>query len=178
MTALVFDSTALSHFARAGRLAQLEDVAAVDECIAPAQVLDELAKGVIAYPALVSVSTQTWLHPAELDEFDELVAFARYKGELGGGPTKNNGEAAVLARVSVRGGVAIIDEAAARSIADRDRIPAQGSLWLIIRGYKNKILDRATAEGIVDDLINTGMWLPFASGAGLFAWAYTEGLLP
>lgn len=178
MIALVFDSTALSHFARAGRLAELESVTAVDECIAPAQVLDELAKGVIAYPALGIVSTQTWLHPAELDEFDELVGFARYKGELGGGPERNNGEAAVLARVSVRGGVAIIDEAAARSIADRDGIPAQGSLWLVIRGYKHRVLDRATAEGIVDDLINTDMWLPVVSGSGLFAWAYNEGLLP
>jgi predicted nucleic acid-binding protein len=178
VTALVFDSTALSHFARAGRLAELESVTALDECIAPTQVLDELARGAIAYPALVSVSNQTWLHPAELDEFDELVAFARYKGELGGGPERNNGEAAVLARASVRGGVAIIDEAAARSIADRDRIPVQGSLWLVIHGYKKKVFDRATAEGIVDDLINTDMWLPVADGAGLFTWAYNEGLLP
>jgi hypothetical protein len=51
-------------------------------------------------------------------------------------------------------------------------------LWLVIRGYKDKVLDRATAEGIVDDLINTGMWLPVADGAALFAWAYGEGLLP
>lgn len=114
----------------------------------------------------------------ELAEFDELIAFARYKGELGGGPEKNNGEAAVLAWVTVHGGIAIIDEDAATNIGDRAGIPVQGSMWLVIRGIKDKILDRAPAERIVDDLISTGMWLPVANGAALFAWAYGAGLLP
>jgi predicted nucleic acid-binding protein len=178
MTELTFDTTALSHFARAGRLAELQSMTAGDQCFVPAQVLDELARGAVAYPALATAAAQTWLHPVEIDDFDELVAFARYKGELGGGPENNNGEAAVLARVSVHGGVAIIDEAAAANIGDREAIAVQGSLWLVIKSYKNKVLDRATAENIVDDIIGTGMWLPVGNGAGLFAWAYTKGLLP
>jgi len=178
VSTLVFDSTVLSHFARAGRLAELEAVTAADECIVPTNVLDELTKGVAAYPALGMVSAQGWLHPAEIDQFDEVVAFARYKGELGGGPERNNGEAAVLAWVTVHGGIAIIDEDAATNIGERDGLQVQGSLWLVIQGYKDKVFDRATAEGIVDDLINTGMWLPVASGAELFAWAYGKGLLP
>lgn len=178
MTTLAFDSTALSHFARAGRLADLEVITAADDCVVPAAVLDELTRGVAAYPALGTVAAQTWLHPVELDEFEQLVAFARYKGELGGGPEKNNGEAAVLAWVTVHGGIAIIDEDAATNIGDRDGILVQGSLWLVIRAFKNKVLDRATAEGIVDDLISTSMWLPIANGAAFFAWAYTVGLLP
>jgi hypothetical protein len=40
------------------------------------------------------------------------------------------------------------------------------------------VFDRATVEAIVDDLVGTGMHLPLGSGAGLFAWAYEEGLLP
>jgi hypothetical protein len=133
VSTLVFDSTVLSHFARAARLAELEAVTAADECIVSTNVLDELTRGVAAYPELGTVSAQGWLHPAAIDQFDEAAAFARYKGELGGGPERNNGEA---------------------------------------------VLDRATAEGIVDDLINNGMWLPVANGAALFAWAYGEGLLP
>jgi predicted nucleic acid-binding protein len=176
VTSLVFDSTALSHFAQAGRLTELNGITSADECLAPSQVLDELAKAVGSYLVLGTVSALAWLHRVELEQFDELVNFARYKGELGGGPERNNGEAAVLARVRVCGGIAIIDEAVARNIADRDGIPVQGSLWLIIQGYGSKILDRATAEGIVDDLIGSGMWLPITNGAGLFAWAYEEGL--
>jgi hypothetical protein len=40
------------------------------------------------------------------------------------------------------------------------------------------MLDRATTEAVVDDLIGTGMRLPLSSGAGLFEWAYETGLLP
>jgi predicted nucleic acid-binding protein len=124
---LVFDSTALSHFARAGRLAELEAVTAADKCIVPTNVLGELTRGVAAYPALGTVSAQGWLHPAEIDQFDEVVAFARYKGELGCGPERNNGEATVLAWVTVHGGIAIIDEDAATKIGDRDGLQVQGS---------------------------------------------------
>jgi predicted nucleic acid-binding protein len=178
VTTLAFDSTALSYFARGDRLAELETITADDECVVPAEVFAELARGVAEYPALGTVSAQTWLSPVELEEFAELVTFAKYKGELGGGPDRNNGEAAVLAWVTMHGGVAIIDEAVATNIGDRDGIPVQGSLWLVIQGYKKNALDRATAEGIVDDLISADMWLPVASGAALFAWAYSKGWLP
>jgi hypothetical protein len=46
----------------------------------------------------------------------ELAAFASYKAELGGGIERNNGEAAVLAWISVKGGTALIDEGVARNI--------------------------------------------------------------
>jgi hypothetical protein len=49
------------------------------------------------------------LKPAELtyrENRTELAAFASYKAELGGGIERNNGEAAVLAWISVNGGTA------------------------------------------------------------------------
>ena len=179
MNTFVFDTTALNHFAKAGRLPELKAIVADGRSVAPVQVFTELAKAVIEYPALGVVSGQDWLESVELEEkLEEVIAFAEYKEDLGGGPEKNNGEAAALAWVSVNGGIAIIDEQAATGIGQRDGLVVCGSLWLIIRGYTNGILDRATAESIVDDLINTGMWLPVENGAGLFAWAYEEGFLP
>jgi predicted nucleic acid-binding protein len=175
---LVFDSTALSHFARAGRLDDLETITATDECVVPAEVLDELARGVAAYPALGTVASQGWLKAVQLEELGELVAFATYKAELGGGAERNNGEASVLAWANAHGGIAVIDESAATSIGDATGITVHGSLWLVIRGFKSRVLDRATAEGIVDDLISTGMRLPVTDGAALFAYAYEAGLLP
>jgi hypothetical protein len=99
----------------------------------------------------------------ELEELGELVAFATYKAELGGGAERSNGEASVLAWANAHGGIAVIDESAATSIGDATGITVHGSLWLVIRGFKSRVLDRATAEGIVDDLISTGMRLPVTS---------------
>src|SRR5690348_15541367 len=104
---------------------------ATDECVVPAEVFDELTRGVAAYPAIGIVADQAWLNAVELGELDELVAFATYKGELGGGPERNSGEAAVLAWVRVHGGIAVIDESAATGIGDATGITVRGSLWLV-----------------------------------------------
>lgn len=178
MTSLVFDTTALSHFARAGRVDELRMAVADDEPVLLAEVAAELARGIPGYPLLGSAAAASRLKQVELEELPELAAFARYKGELGGGPDRNNGEAAVLAWVSVNGGVAIIDEVAARAMGARERLQVHGSLWLLIRSFKTRAHDRATVEAIVDDLIGTGMRLPVDSGAALFAWAYGAGILP
>lgn len=178
MTSLVFDTTALSHFARAGRTDELRMAVADDEPVLLAEVAAELARGIPSYPPLGSAAAGGWLRQVELAELPELAAFARYKGELGGGPERNNGEAAVLAWVSVNGGIAIIDEVVARAIGSRERLQVHGSLWLLIRSFRTGALDRATVEAVVDDLIATGMRLPVTTGAALFAWAYEAGILP
>ncbi len=177
MTSLVFDTTALSHFARAGRTDALQTAVAGDEPVLLAEVATELVRGIPGTPALGNAAGD-WLKQVELEDLPELAAFARYKGELGGGPDRNNGEAAVLAWVKVNGGIAIIDEVVSRAIGDREGLQVHGSLWLLIRSFKTRVLDRATIEGIVDDLIATGMRLPVTTGAALFAWAYETGLLP
>jgi predicted nucleic acid-binding protein len=174
---LVFDTTALSHFARAGRTDELQIAVADDKPVLLAEVAAELARGIPSYPSIGSAAGG-WLKQEELQELPELAAFARYKGQHGGGPERNNGEAAVLAWISVNGGVAIIDEVAARAIGNRERLQVHGSMWLLIRSFKARALDRATVEAIVDDLIGTGMRLPVSTGAALFAWAYEAGILP
>jgi predicted nucleic acid-binding protein len=178
VTRIVFDTTALSHFSRANRLDDLKEITSDDECVLLAEVMSELIKGAPSYPSLGSISSESWLQPADIDDISELTAFAAYKGELGGGPVRNNGEAAVLAWVSVNGGTASIDEEVGRSIGKRDGLQVHGSLWLVIRSFKRNVLDRATAESIVDDLIGTDMRLPVSSGSDLFAWAYSAELLP
>ena len=166
MTSLVLDTTALSHFTRADRLHELQIAVADDEPVLLAEVAAELAQGVISYPSLGRAAAAGWLKQVELQELPELAAFARYKGELGGGPERNNGEAAVLAWVNVNGGIAIIDEVAARAIGKRERLQVHGSLWLLIRGFRARLLDRATVEAVVDDLIGTGMRLPVSYRRG------------
>lgn len=178
MTSLVFDSTALIHFARAGRLAELRQAAGDDEPVLLAEVDRELARGA-PQRASLDEAAKTWLKAAaELIELTELSAFASYKAALGGGPERNASEAAVLAWTSVNDGIAIIDEAVARNIAREDGLEVHGSLWLLIRSFKTGIHDRATIEGTVGDLIRSGMRLPFSDGTDFFPWAQKTGLLP
>lgn len=84
MTALVFDNTALNHFAKADRLTELRTIVEGYQCMAPVEVFSELARAVAEYPALGTISAQDWLKPVELGEIEEIAAFARYKHELGG----------------------------------------------------------------------------------------------
>ena len=107
---------------------ELRMAVAGDEPVLLAEVAAELVQGIPGYPSLGSAAAGGWLKQVGLEELPELAAFARYKGELGGGPERNNGEAAVLAWVSVNGGTAIIDEVAARAIGDREHLQVHGPL--------------------------------------------------
>ncbi len=111
MTTLVFDNTPLSHFARAGSLDALRQTIAGHRCVTLAEVMAELEIGVAHHPTLAAVIVADWLETVELEGLPELIAFARYKTEFGGGPGQNDGESAVLAWVSVHGGTAVMDEA-------------------------------------------------------------------
>jgi hypothetical protein len=71
----------------------------------------------------------------------------------------------------------LIDERAATRAGERDGLVVHGTLWLIINGFRAGLFDRAAAESMVDALGVTEMRLP-VDGAGLFAWAYVQGLLP
>jgi len=178
VTGIAFDTTALGHFARAERLDELRVAAGDDEPVLLAEVAAELERGVPAYPALGRVAATGWLKFVELEELPEVAAFATFKAELGGGTERNNGEAAVLAWVSINGGIAIIDEEAGRKLGRRNNLRVHGSLWLLIQAFKEGSLDRATTEGTVDSLIGTGMRLPVTDGAHLFEWALASGILP
>lgn len=177
MNVLVLDNTPLSHFARAGSLPVLESLTAGFRCVTPAEVIKELRSGVGLHPALAAAVNLPWVTIVELLEVHEVVAFARYKAELGGGVEHNNGEAAVLAWASVHGGTAIIDERAGTRAARRDLVEVHGTMWLITNALRDGKLTRSAATRMVDQLAATDMALP-TDGAGLVAWAYEEGLLP
>lgn len=148
MPSIVFDATALIHFSRADRLRELQACSTEDEAILLANVARELEQGDPLRPTL-DPTTAAWLKRADLTEIVELAAFASYKAELGGGADRNNGEAAVLAWVSINCGTAIIDEEVARNIGQDDGLEVHGSLWLLSRSFNDGILDRATTEGTI-----------------------------
>jgi predicted nucleic acid-binding protein len=176
VTTLVFDNTPLSHFARAGALPVLESLTASFRRITPSEVIRELIRGTSQHPALAAAISLPWIEIAELTDVEEIVAFARYKAELGGGTERNNGEAATLAWTSVHGGIAIIDERAGTRAARRDSIDVHGTLWLITNAIRSGKLPEDQAVNMIDQLAATDMALP-TDGAGFLAWAHEEGLL-
>jgi predicted nucleic acid-binding protein len=177
MSSIVFDATALIHFSRAGRLRELQVSSTEDEAILLVNVSKELEQGGPLRPTL-DPATVAWLKAADLTEMTELAAFARYRTELGGRAERNNGEAAVLAWISINGGTAIIDEEVARNIGQDDGLAVHGSLWLLARSFNDGILDRATTEGTISDLLSSGMRLPCKNGTDFIPWAQSVGLIP
>jgi predicted nucleic acid-binding protein len=177
VTDLIFDNTPLSHFARAGALPVLESMTSGFRRIVPAQVMQEIIRGVPLHPSLAAVPSLPWIEIAELADIEDIIAFARYKAELGGGAERNNGEAAVLAWASVHGGTALIDERAGTRAAKRDHIKVHGTMWLIANALRDGKLSEPGAARMIDQLAATDMALP-TDGTGFLAWAYEEGLLP
>ena len=101
------------------------------------------------------------------------------KAELGGRPHEHLGECAVIAVAAHRGHVAILDDRAAIDVAERLGVTTHDTLWIVIEAYSKLFHeDRERTAQVIDDLIDTGMYLPIPSGASLLAWAYEEGLLP
>jgi len=61
--------------------------------VAPAEVIRELRSGIAQHPALAAAVNLPWIEIVELVEVEEIVAFARYKAELGGGRGSSHGHA-------------------------------------------------------------------------------------
>jgi predicted nucleic acid-binding protein len=152
VTALIFNTSPLSHFARAGRLALLDRLTAAYRRVVPQAVLDELRAGELAHPPL-----------------------ADYVRVLGAGE-RDIGEASVLAWAEVNGGIAVIDERAGTQAAQARGVTVHGTLWLIANGLNAGDLLLPEAERLVDQLRSTDARLP-CSGAEFFEWAKAQGLL-
>jgi hypothetical protein len=60
-SALVFDNTPLSHFARAGRLDVLEKLVAGRRCVTPEEVANEILAGIAEHPALAKRKMSTFV---------------------------------------------------------------------------------------------------------------------
>ena len=172
---LVFDTTAPTHFARAGRLDLLQAMTSGYERSAPTEVLDEAQRGVLEHPAIGNLFGAKWLKIVELDIFATIRA-ATFKGELGGGPLQHLGECATLALAQSRGAAAVIDDRDGRRIGKRHSIEVTGSLSLVARAVRVGTIDLDAAAEMVDNLVATDMYLP-TDGPGFEPWARSRGLL-
>jgi predicted nucleic acid-binding protein len=170
---LVFDTSPLSHFARAGRLDALRSVVAGHRCVVTAAVADELANAA-RHPEITGADW-TWLEPVKVDSLALLGVFGAYARILGSGP-RDVGEAATLAWAEVNGAIAVVDEAAGRRAAQTRGVEVHGTLWLVTEAVRAEALGDSDAVALVEALRQSGAWLP-CTGQEFLAWARQNGLL-
>lgn len=172
---LVFDTTCLSHFARADRLDVLGNLLAGTESFVPHVVREEIRDGSNEYPELTRVLDMEWLRVVALDTLDRLRRFTVWAGRVGA-ETRNLGEAGVLAVAEELGAVALIDERGATQVGRSYGIDVHGTIWLLAGACREGKLTEVAASNLLHDLSATGMHLP-CTGAEFPRYARTNGLL-
>lgn len=173
--AQIFDTTCLSHFARADRLDELADLVRGTDCRTTELVKEELLKGAEVYPQIRWVLSADWLVVEPLCGLEDLRAFSDWSSRLGAG-VRGRGEASVFAVAERTGGIAICDDQDAVRVGRKYRISVHGTLWLLCRACGAGKLTEGQAGRLVDELTAHGMRLP-CTGAQFSRWARRVGLL-
>lgn len=177
-TTWVTDTSVYTHLSRAGHLQILERLAPGGVVVVPDDVNTEIEAGRALYVGIADPTSTSWVQATVLTD-DEVATQLMVKAALGGGPTQHLGECAVIACAKHRGYTALLDERSAITQADFRGVESHDTLWLAVEAYATLFaFDRYRAIRVVDDLLDTDMYLPIDSGESLFAWAYEEGLLP
>jgi len=171
----VIDAMCPSHFARAERLDVLRDLLLDKECWTTRVVLEEIRRGVIAYPALNDVLVADWFRVAQLDTLNEIGCFARWVNRLGSGE-RDLGEASVFAAAELRSATAITDDPAAVRVARTYGLDVHGTIWVLANACRDGKLTETAAGNLIDALRATGLRLP-CTGAEFPAYARQYRLL-
>lgn len=173
----MFDTSPLSHFARAGWLGVLKSLVGSRRALIPAQVAVELQQAVDHEHTVGAVLEATWIEHHELRTDKELRAFASFAANLMS-DGRNEGETAVLAvAATMPNADAVLDDAAAYKAAQRAGVSCTRTLGLLCDAVREGLLTAALVSNIADDLIETDYRLPFKPGE-FIAWAIEEGLFP
>lgn len=171
----VFDTTPLTHFARAGLTSELQAICNGVTCVALREVVVELKSGLGQFPQNRAILDAEWIDEKQLG-IDGLMLFAEYAERVGARGERDVGECATLAWAQIHSAIAIIDDQVARNAAEARGVEVHGTAWLITRGIKGGVLTNDEADAIADRLLNTNIRLPFGK-AEFTAWARKEGLL-
>ena len=93
----------------------------------------------------------------------ERRLFEKYAARLVSG-RRNVGECSVLARAAACGSTAVVDDAVARRLADKEKIEYRGTLALLVETIRAGYLTLAAASDVADHLIAVKYRLPFQPG--------------
>ncbi len=167
---LVWDASALHHAIAADRVDVLGDLASPWRNVSTAAVRAELRHNGLDL-------TADWIEIVHVDEPDELRALFAWAQALGAGP-RDIGEATICAWTEIHGGIALIDDRAAKRTAVVNGLDAHGTLWLLVEAVHAGRIALASASGLVNVLITHGARYPAKVRAeGFAAWARSQKLV-
>ncbi len=172
---LGLDSSVLSPFARAGRLADLARLTARYHCVVTEDIRAELERGRAAYPALAGALALPWLGIAPTDDPEVVELFEIYVRALGSS-SRNRGEAPLLAWAEHTQSRALLDDNAAVELGRKRSVRVLRSLSLVVTGLESGDLSEREAQRLVDELRELGGARFPPESATFVAWAERRGL--
>jgi predicted nucleic acid-binding protein len=170
---LVFDTSPLNHFARAGELRALRDLVTDFECVTTKAVLGELRKGADTYPAIQDALDLDWIRIVPCDELDELYLFGQYMNRLGNFE-RNAGEASVLAWAEAHSAAAYVDDQVACNVGRSRGVRVHRTLQLVISAFRTGRIDESSAQSLIKSLADNDARFPAAARDDLFGWARAQ----
>lgn len=175
---LVFDSSPLNYFTRAGHLDVLEKLVDGRTCLMTSAVAEELRRGATRHSRLHMIGSQAWLTEVNDDSLRFLGLFSDFHGRLGGSQRqmKDIGEATTLAYAELHGCTAVIDDRVGRNVGAAEGVSLSSSLHLLCHGLRHGLVSEDHACSVVDALRDAEAFLP-CGGAEFLDWARAAGLL-
>lgn len=164
----VMDTSAFTHFCRAGYSHILAALAPRAVVLVPREVEIEIGNGREHHVGIPLLHEVAWAARIVMTDDEEWTA-TQVKAALGGGTEENLGESAVIACARHRGLVAVLDDRAAVEQARRLGVQSINTMKIVAEAHRRVFNgDQNQTIALVDALLDTDMRLPVRSGAELF----------
>lgn len=157
MPEVIFDSCVLSNFALAGSLRVIKSLyqgsAFITDFVSQ-EILKGIIKGHAGLTPIREALKDGWLREIVLESESEKSLFASLFVSLG------SGEASSLAVAKIRGFTFACDDKAARKEADLSGVKLTGTLGVLIKAVREKVLAVELADKILRKMISEGFYSP------------------
>jgi len=152
MPPLIFDSTALIYLAKTSllRLAgHLRDERLMPPTVQLEVVTKGMEKGAPDAAIIERLAAEGVIRVKEIEDVKFFEALRR-------NPRLHKADAEVIVLAKDLGGIAILDEEVARSVADVYEVRNRGTVYILFRLLKAKIISIEQARGAIDQMISAG----------------------
>jgi predicted nucleic acid-binding protein len=152
MPPLIFDSTALIYLAKTSLL-QLVGHLHDERLMPPTVHMEVITKGKEkGAPDATIIERLTAEGVIRVKEVRDTMFFDALRRN----PRLHKADAEVIVLAKETGGIAIMDEEVARSVADVYEVENRGSVYILFRLLKAKLISTEQARGAIDQMISAG----------------------
>lgn len=158
---IISNATPLIYLAKLGKIEILKKI--FKKIVIPKKVYEEIVKGkeqgftdsLIIERAIKG----KWIEVRQVKEQEDLLKFS---------PELDIGEVAVLSlALKSKPHLILIDDASARAVAESFGFNVKGTIYILLRAYKKKILKKSEIKELIEKLISLGFRISSELYAGL-----------